>query len=74
MLSRALHFRYCLLPPYSRSDLAEEVAGVAGAEDTVSVGLAQVLLHANVVLGLVGLDVGLTEKKKVEKGAAKWNH
>ena len=44
---------------YSRSDLAEEVAGITSAKDAVSVGLAKVLLHANIVSGLVGLDVGL---------------
>lgn len=35
------------------------------------VSLAQVHLHTNFVLGLVGLDVGLTEKKM--KGSLKWN-
>lgn len=52
---------------YSRSDLAEEVAGVASTEDAVRVGLAQVPLHANVVLGLVSLDVGLQEKEENER-------
>lgn len=58
-------------PAHSRSHLAEEVAGVSSAERAFPVGLAQVHLHANLVLGLVGLEEALAGREK-RKGVAEW--
>lgn len=69
------------LSAYSRSDLAEEVSGITSADNTVRVSLAQVLLHTDIVLGLVGFDVGLGEEEwaKINRGCEEdwtmiWSH
>ena len=49
-----------------RSELAEEVAGIGGVAGADVVGLAHDALHANLIGRLVGVDVALIEKEKID--------